>query len=391
MMRKIYLIKNLSPWMVTELLAFSLYTPFRLILLRKPADIYGKDIDKLREKGIEVFITPFQSLPDFNKFIFSLKFFLQNFPCFVGIKNFAFGIKAIYWFNKLKDDIIPSGGSIHAQFATQSAIIAFMYKNYSKKVEYVFTFHAHDIFYKNRWLTSLINNSKLSFSISEYNIKYVSFNYPKVNIQKVILSRLGVFIPYPVGTKKRNVFSIGFLSWWEEKKGLMILINSFYNLVNDRNLKMHLVLAGDGPLRQHVEEYIVKDKLSSFIEYRGKIYGKEKEKFYKDIDVFILPAIPIKNDMDGIPVVLMEAIRYGIPIISTNISGIPEICIDNYNGFLINPNDIESLTNAILKFYNMDKQKYEEFRQNAFEMSKKYDIVKNSEIKLKKMGWICNL
>lgn len=374
--------------MINELLAFSQCTTFHLILLRKPPTIYKEDLAVLTKRGITIYIRPFRSFPSLKKILFASWFIVKNLFCFWGLKNFVFGIKSIYWFIKLEEKIIPENSSIHAQFATQASIIALLYKYYLKDVEYSFTFHAHDIYYPNSWFRLLVNESKKAISISEYNINYVKNHYEMYNIEKIILSRLGVFIPDIITNHKRNTLTIGFLSWWDEKKGLMLLLQAFNVIIHDYNLPLKLILAGDGPIRTKVEKFILDNSLQQSIDNRGKLYGKDKEQFYKDIDLFVLPSIPTENDMDGIPVVLMEAVSFGVPIISTNISGIPEICKNNYNGFLIPPNDVNALIKAILRFYNMDNVQFQQFKHRAYESSRDYDIILNSKNKLEKLGWI---
>ena len=386
-MKKIYLIKNLSPWMINELLAFSSLTPFRLILLRQPSSMYLKDIEKLKVRGVEVFVKPFHPNPDLRKTVFAFRFALRNIPRFWGIKNFVFAVKALYWFTKLKDGLITEKSSIHAQFATQASIIALLYKRYLKDVEYSFTFHAYDIYFKNRWFSFLVEESKISFAISKFSIKYINDNYIDIDENRLILSRLGTFIPkiYPNFEKMgklQGMLVLGFLGTFVHEKNIFAVLKSMKDLVAS-GVWVKFFLAGYGPLEKSIKKFIVQHNLSEPIVLSGHIYGKEKEQFFKNIDVLILPSIS-----EGLPVVLMEALSYGCPIISTNISGIPEICKNGYNGFLIPPDDVTALTDAILKFYYMDSEKFNQFRRNASESSREYDIVRNSRLKLKSMMWI---
>jgi glycosyltransferase involved in cell wall biosynthesis len=81
--------------------------------------------------------------------------------------------------------------------------------------------------------------------------------------------------------------------------------------------------------------------------------------------VFVLPSIVAKNgNKDGIPVVLMEAMASGTPVITTRVSGIPEIVKDGYSGFLTNPGDYEELASKI-ELLLADKHQREFFARNA--------------------------
>ena len=120
------------------------------------------------------------------------------------------------------------------------------------------------------------------------------------------------------------------------------------------------------------------------VEFIGKVKGKSKDEFFRSLDTFVLPSISLKNDQDGIPVVLMEAVAYGLPIISTNVSGIPEICINNYNGYLIEERNVEQIYYSILK---LAKQNNEKIIANSLKLSEQYDIDVNSKIKVLELNW----
>ncbi|MBZ0183567.1 MAG: glycosyltransferase family 4 protein [Melioribacteraceae bacterium] len=384
-MDKIYLVKNLTPWMVDEILAFSLITEFRLVLLRKPNDFYITRLKDIEANGIEIIYNPYEYNNLLRKVLFLIKFVFVNFPKFLKGYNSVIGGKSIFWFLKLDLKLFHESSTIHAQFATQPSIIALMLKKYYKnKLNYSFTFHAHDIYFKNKWFCKLVNESFISFSISVYNINYIDKHYKEINKGKIALSRLGVF---PPRNSKKNKYNkndqlvLGFLSWFVEKKGIKYLLEAVKVLSTKRKIK--LKIAGDGPLLNYIKEFIKTNTLESYIEYLGKLDTKGKEDFYRSIDVFVLPSIIIKNDMDGIPVVLMEAISYGIPIITTNISGIPEIF--NNNGCLIEQKSTDAIIDSFQHFVNSAEAKT--FSKNSLEMFKQFNILENSKNKIINLNW----
>ena len=128
---------------------------------------------------------------------------------------------------------------------------------------------------------------------------------------------------------------------------------------------IRLILAGDGSLKNEFLEFIDLNKLDDSVRYVGKIKREEKQDFFNSLDAFVLPSIALKNDQDGIPVVLMEAIAYSLPIISTDVSGIPEICRHQYNGHLVPERDVDALVNSIIYFYD-HKEKRDEYARNSF-------------------------
>lgn len=387
---RVYLIKTPCAWMIDELIVFSQHVKFKVLFLRDPDAFYKDRINQLKANGIEVISCPFTSGVSSKKIFFCLRFIIQHLTSFFSRYSFVVGVKSIWWFLKLDDTYFNKPVSIHAQFATQPALIALLLSKYHRKtpIDYFFTFHAYDIFFQNKWFTKLVNNSKKCFSISDYNIKYVFQKYKGLDASKIEISRLGAFANETVHKPriKSNIFRLGFISWFVEKKGIRYLLEAMKNLAA-QNKSIELMIAGDGPLRSEIEEYIIATNLTESIHYIGKLNFDEKESFFSHIDALVLPAITLHHDQDGIPVVLMEAISYGLPIISTNISGIPEICINNYNGFLVPERNTEALTEAILSLYN-NRLLVKKFSENSLELFKDYQIERNSLNKLKMLAWI---
>jgi glycosyltransferase involved in cell wall biosynthesis len=375
--------------MIYELIAFSNYVKFSVVFLRKPSEFYKEDIAKLKSNGIEIVIQPASFENFLLKFRIIVTFFFKNLFRFKPGYNSVVGFKSMLWFLRLDLTKFSSRSCIHAQFATQAALIALLIKKYyNSSPEYSFTFHAYDIYFDNKWFSLLVTESKRTFSISQYNINYVNKKYKNFDINKIKLSRLGVFRPENLQNqkvKKNGAFTLGLLSWFVEKKGIKYLLEAM-KLINEGN-NVKLILAGDGPLKEYIIDYINANELRESIDYIGRVQGQKKGEFFDSLDVFVLPAITLPNDQDGIPVVLMEAISYGLPLISTTVSGIPEICKNDYNGFLVPERDVNALVNAIYSLMeNQDHKR--KFSKNSLELSVIYDIELNSEIKLKYLSWL---
>lgn len=385
---KSYIIKNLTPWMIEELKAFSDCSNFTVHLLRKQKPFYRNEINQLEKQGIKVFEGVRTTKRILKKIYIVVKFALSNLMRFKGVYNLVIGLKSIYWFLLIDIDRFSNHSTLHSQFATQPSLVSVLIKEfYNENPRFAFTFHAHDIFFNNRWFKFFIEKCDVAFSISNYNLQYVKSKY--VESDKIVLSRLGVSQPTQMreNTSKDNKkLTIGFLSWFVEKKGLFYLLDAICNLKDD--MKIKVIIAGDGPEKEKFLTYMHENKLDLVIEYLGSVNGEEKTLFYNLIDVFILPSISLPNDKDGIPVVLMEAISYGLPIISTNVSGIPEICIDNFNGFLVNERSSMELENKIRELFK-EPALIDKFKRNSVKLSKQeFDLKVNSNAKLKKLRWI---
>mgnify|MGYP000509872845 CR=1 FL=1 len=103
----------------------------------------------------------------------------------------------------------------------------------------------------------------------------------------------------------------------------------------------------------------------------------------KNSDVFVLPCVIEKSGtMDGIPVALMEAMALGVPVVSTRVSGIPEL-IDNKTGILAKTADSDDLENALNNFFNLQNEEIMQLTNNA---RKKIENEFNIKIEAKKLA-----
>lgn len=385
-----YIVKSLTPWMMDELIAFAELVNFDLILIRKPDEFYKVDLRKLEANGVNIYISPFVYNFPLKKIVIILNFFVLNLSKFDFGYNTVIGIKSMLWFFKMDMNHFSKKSNIHAQFATQATIISFLVKKfYSNKPLVSFTFHAYDIYFKNNWFNLLIKNCHKAFSISEFNIDYVQKKYMVSN--KIVLSRLGVFRENIAKNNKMESqnLTLGLMSFFVKKKGIIYLLRAFKKLKESGLENIKLSLAGDGPLKIEILSFIKENNLTKMIKYIGKVRGQEKKDFYNSINVFILPSIKLINDQDGIPVVLMEAIACSLPLISTKVSGIPEICINNFNGILIEERDVQKIYDSIIELYE-NKEKRLFYSNNSYSLSNEYDISINSKKKLLILNFLKN-
>ena len=387
-MKKIYLIKSPAPWMFDEMEEFVKHSKFEIIFLRKPDNFYASRIEAINSLvAVNIAQYRLQNIT-LRKIVVAFRFFFTHFSFFLKNKySFVVGVKALYWFLFLNNKLIDEPLNIHAQFATQPTLLAALIKSYSlHPVEYSFTFHAHDIYFNNSWFNVFVENSIKAISISEFNIKYVLEKYSIKNQDKICLHRLGALPRNNTPYQYSNPLRIGLMSWFQEKKGISYLLKAIKSL-KDKGLHVSLLLAGDGPLKDKLLSEIEAFEITDFVTYLGPLVGDEKATFFKSIDLFVLPAITIPNDMDGIPVVLMEALSYKLPIVSTNVSGIPEICVDGVNGVLVNEKSATALETCLHAIID-DKNLLTILSQKSSEIFDKFNIEINAKKKLADINWI---
>ena len=113
------------------------------------------------------------------------------------------------------------------------------------------------------------------------------------------------------------------------------------------------MIIGNGPLLLNLYQLAERLGCIDVIEFAGALCHDEISKKIHEANIFVLAStIANDGDMDGIPVVLMEAMASGVPVISTNLSGIPELIKHDESGLLVSPHQFDHLAFAIEKLLN---------------------------------------
>lgn len=129
-----------------------------------------------------------------------------------------------------------------------------------------------------------------------------------------------------------------------------------------------LTLVGDGPLRPRLERQVRDLKLDNSVTFAGAVGQDHILDYYHHADVFVLPSLA-----EGLPVVLMEAMACGLPVIASRISGIPELVASGESGTLVTPTRIDSLAQAIVEIAR-DPQRREDYgRAGRSAVQKRFD------------------
>ncbi len=243
---------------------------------------------------------------------------------------------------------------LHVHFAHIPTDIA-MYAAPMAGIGFSVQAHANDLFERGWLLKQKVSRSVFFATISEFNQRFLDDLQADSNKIKIV--RCGVdqkWQPPAKSLNKNEVFTIGTVGRLVEKKGIDTLINAISKLVKDGR-KVRLQIAGNGPLETELKQQAASLGLSDDrLQFLGALSHDKVADFISGLDVFVLPCKKDKQgDMDGIPVVLMEAMLCGVPVISTELSGIPELVINNLTGLTVPPDNEIELAEAIYQL--MDK------------------------------------
>jgi len=243
---------------------------------------------------------------------------------------------------------------IHCNFADQPTSIG-MFLSDLIDVPFSFTAHANDIFVDPVGFERKLDQCKFGVTISDFNKKYLLDTYGRKYKEKIKVIHCG--LKFPFGQLKEKNSTPGYLriltiGRMVPKKGFDVLIRACALLKKWKvPFKCHIV--GDGDEKEFLLRLVSSDKLGDDVSFAGAVFQENLESHFLNADVFVLPCqISINGDRDGIPVALMEAMAYKIPVISSNIVGIPELVDHNINGFLIPEGDHLVLAEHLRRLYN---------------------------------------
>jgi len=195
----------------------------------------------------------------------------------------------------------------------------------------------------------LFQNGDLFLPISQYwKEKLISLGCKE---EKILVHRMGIDVnnfSYKKNQLKGNEkIRICTVARLVEKKGVEYAIKAVSSIAKKRNdIEYHIV--GSGPLEKPLKQLISSLGMESVIKLHGWKTQDEVAQLLDKTNIFLSPSVTASDgDQEGIPVVLMEALAKGIPVVSTIHSGIPELIKDGISGYLVPERDIQALIDKI--------------------------------------------
>jgi len=166
-----------------------------------------------------------------------------------------------------------------------------------------------------------------------------------------------VSIPIKFPKTQSDSFEIVYVGRLEVVKNIEGLIKAF---ANSNNSNAHLTIVGDGRERNNLEALTKELRLESKITFTG--FSSEPSKFLSNADLFVLSSFS-----EGFGIAAAEAMFLKIPVLCSNVGGIPEFVKDGENGWLFNPKDIDDLASKLNDIMAMDSSLLERIGQNGYD------------------------
>jgi glycosyltransferase involved in cell wall biosynthesis len=238
---------------------------------------------------------------------------------------------------------------IHAHFATWAASAASLVSERTG-LPFSFTAHARDIYHRSvdrKALGEMIRKARFVVTVSDFNRRYLE-GLISPGEGRVVRLYNGVDLKrFRPTDRERDPDLIVGIGRLVKKKGFHILIDAC-RILKEKGRPFRCVLIGEGEERVDLEKRIEMYSLEKDLFLLGARTQNEVIEWVRRASVFALPCIVCEDgDRDGLPTVLPEAMAVGAPVISTPVSGIPEIVRDGETGRLVAENDPQALADAI--------------------------------------------
>jgi glycosyltransferase involved in cell wall biosynthesis len=242
---------------------------------------------------------------------------------------------------------------VHAGMSRYAATFALVTSKLTG-LPFSFTMHGPKSFARGAMQAAKIRHAKFVTTISRYNRNLLAQFTDEEGMAKVHVIHVGIdpgkfaFRGSPGAENPRSgrgewrVLSVARM---DRDKGLDYLVRAVSSL-KDRIPGISLTLVGEGPEKAALEALAASLDIARIVRFTGPLEHEEVIREYREARAFVLPSF-----WEGIPVVLMEAMAVGVPVVATNITGIPELVTSGENGFLVPTADSDAIARALLSLY----------------------------------------
>lgn len=236
---------------------------------------------------------------------------------------------------------------LHAHFAHVPTQIA-MYASKIAGVPFSATAHANDIFERGLLLARKARRSFRIAAISHYNFEALAAagaDPKKLCVIRCAAPHVGAATARP--RQAGATLRIGSLGRLVEKKGMATAIDAAA-ILKARGKDVRLEIVGDGPLGDALQSRIEALGVGDNVRLLGAMANDRALDWMRGLDVLAMACQTDSNgDQDGVPVAIMEAMALQVPVVSTRLSGIPELVVDGVSGLLCEPENASCLADAI--------------------------------------------
>ncbi|MGE4588693.1 MAG: glycosyltransferase family 4 protein [Acidaminococcaceae bacterium] len=208
--------------------------------------------------------------------------------------------------------------------------------------------HVNDIV--NEKKNGHTNVKRISSIVNFTNIS--KYNFPNIEVKKMYRNKLGL---------NDNHFVVICVRRMVEKNGVIYAVKAISSIKDD---DIRLLIAGDGPQKPVIEKYIKDNHLENRVRLLGSLEGENIKKIYMAADISVVPSITVNGLQEATSISAIEAMACGLPVIASNIGGLPQLIENNKTGILVEEGNAYAIGEAIVAL-KQDKNFYSKISENA--------------------------
>jgi colanic acid/amylovoran biosynthesis glycosyltransferase len=319
-----------------------------------------------------------KSLPLINKILWRNPRVLFDALNYKKYNKYALSLRSVYAGSALINQR-KNYDVIHCHFGLNGLLGVFLREAGIIGGKIVTTFHGYDAsayiqkFGKNIY-KHLFEQGDLFLVVSDFlKNKLIESDCPA---EKILVHRVGIDLEKFTTTKANRtvnipikIISVGRLI---EKKGIGYGIESIAKIA--QNYPVEYTIVGTGELMPTLQNLIKKNNLGNVVKMVGSQPHEEIVKLLGESDLLLAPSVTAKNgDQEGIPVVIMEAMAMGLPVISTEHTGIPELVKNNVSGFIVPERDVDAIVEKIAYLIHHPNSIYEMGKEGRIFVEKNHN------------------
>ncbi|MCU1355517.1 MAG: glycosyltransferase [Acidimicrobiales bacterium] len=238
---------------------------------------------------------------------------------------------------------------VHCHFASHPAVVGFVVHRLTG-IPFSFTAHGSDLHRDRHMLREKVEEAAFVATVSEHNRDVIVAACGPGSEAKVAVVRCGIDrARFPARARDRGdgPFRLLCTGTLHEVKGQRHLVDASAILVA-AGREVRATLIGDGPDRRALSAQIASLGLEDVVELTGELRQPQVAELLAEADAVVVPSVPSADGRrEGLPVVVLEALSAGVPVVASRLSGIPEAARDGETGLLAEPRDAAGLATAI--------------------------------------------
>jgi len=269
---------------------------------------------------------------------------------------------------------------VHCHFAHAPASVG-MYAAMHAGISFSFTGHANDLFQRRALLKKKLQRAAFVACISDWHQQFYQSIAPDVTPRCRIV-RCGVDLDQWAKRGKaregNHVLHLITVARLMPKKGIDTLLRAAAQFAAQYYQPWRLDIYGDGPESERLQKLTQQLGLTEQVAFHGAVANERVRERLGEADLFVLPCRSAPGgDQDGIPVVLMEAMALGVPVIAGDVTALRELVAHERTGILTPPDEIEALNREMLALADDPDRRRRLAEEGRATVEQEFDLTKN--------------